>query len=72
METTDHALSLPKPFEIARNRSNPPAAQVSYADLDFASEGVALVLGNEEIGVDTAVMEQLSQTRTLTSTEELF
>ena len=30
---------------------------MSYADLDFASEGVALVLGNEEIGVDTAVMQ---------------
>ncbi|KAL1521538.1 hypothetical protein AB1Y20_021197 [Prymnesium parvum] len=30
---------------------------VSYANLDFPLEGMALVLGNEEIGVDVAVME---------------
>ena len=35
---------------------------VSYADLEFAPSGVALVLGNEEIGVDTAVMQVQQRT----------
>lgn len=32
-------------------------AQVSYADVDFSQNSIALVLGNEEIGVDTAVLQ---------------
>ena len=60
-ESTQAALHALRSEGVAIAAMETTERSVNYAQLDFPPTGVALILGNEEVGVDTAVLEMCDE-----------
>ena len=60
-ESTLAALHALRSEGVAIAAMETTERSVNYAELDFPPKGVALILGNEEVGVDTAVLEECDE-----------